>query len=238
MTSALAVPAVQAQVVNYSLSGNFTGINSGNAALVNAIAPVLGIGAFSVQLSIDVSAPGSPLFSGGTLYRPLSNTSMSFAGFTGTTEGCTSPGEFICTVQVRNGTGLNGTGGDSFLILTDIARSTAFNAAVGESRPLDFQFILGLFDFTGTLLSDESLGLDLTQQNPAAFFGSFAVFAPGQNGFDRADFGVELSSITLQQTVPEPSGYALLLVGLAGMCSVATRRSAQATGMTASRQSA
>ncbi len=218
-------PKAGAQVVDLTFEGVFTGTSSGATSLTTALSPLLGTGSFNVGLSLDRGVTGSPFFEGGTLYRALSNVSSSFSGFTSTHEGCTSPSEFFCTVRVFNRTGLSGTGSDVFNVFSDVGRSTALETASGSTRQLTFQFMFLLNDFLGTTLSNESLALDLTTQNLDLIFSQFTVFAPTTTGvFERADFGLQLRAIRPSAVVPEPSTYALVAVGLAGVGIVGRRR--------------
>lgn len=215
--SAVTASTVHAQIVKYQVTGNFTGSSSGDATLRSAISPLLGTSSFTMLFSLNTAAAGAPALGGGTLYRAVSNTASTFASFTSTEAGCTSSSDFICTAFVQNGTGVPGTGPDNFQVNGDVGHSAAFNSAAGGARPLDFQFQFFLFDFTGTALANESLNFDLRTPNPSSFTGSFSVFAPGTQGFDRADFALRLTSISLQQTVPEPSTYALMAGGLGAL---------------------
>ena len=228
--SAFTASTLHAQIVKYQVTGNFTGTSSGDATLRSAISPLLGTSSFTMLFSLNTAAAGAPALGGGTLYRAVSNTASTFAAFTSTEAGCTSNSDFICTTVVQNGTGTPGTGADNFQVFGDIGRSTAFNGAAGGARPLDFQFQFFLFDFTGNTLANESLNFDLRSASPSSFTGSFSVFAPGTQGFDRADFGLRLTSISLQQTVPEPSTYALMVGGLGALALLRRRRPRRSSG--------
>ncbi|WP_373057948.1 PEP-CTERM sorting domain-containing protein [Gemmatimonas sp.] len=96
---------------------------------------------------------------------------------------------------------------------------------VRDARALSFQFSFFLADFFANTLTSESAIPDLRS---LALSGNFAVFAPPANPipqpFDRANFGLRVTSITLQQVVPEPSTYMLLAAGLAGLGVISRRR--------------
>lgn len=222
-----------AQTVDLTFTGAFTGISDGNAGLRSAIGPLLGTGPFSVGLTLDRSAAVAPSIGVGTLYRAIANGSSSFSGFTSTNEGCTSISEFICTVRVVNRTGVfGGTGSDEVSLLSDLGQSAGLQqgvqAAGGGTRQLSFQFAFFYTDIAGSTLGNESLGFDFTALNPDRFTGELIVFAPAAaGGFDRAGFDVRLSSIRPSTVVPEPSSYALLAVGLAGI-GIAARRQRRA----------
>jgi len=200
--------------------------------LQRAINPVLANRFFSVLLSIDTRATGAPFVPEGferrgTIYRAVSNASSSFGTFSSADDECTSPSDFICTVRLLNGTGSPGTGFDQFLLLSGIGNSELFQREVSEARELSFQFIF-FNDFFSNIFDSELVIPDL---RTLALSGDFAVFAPAANPnpqfFDSANFGLVVTSITLQQVVPEPSAYMLLAAGLAGLGVIARRRRVQ-----------
>ena len=230
MSALLCAETAKAQVTNYRIQGVFTGASRGDPVLQGAINPVLANRFFSVLLSIDTRATGAPFVPEGferrgTIYRAVSNASSSFGTFSSSDGGCSSPSQFICTVALFNGTGSPGTGSDQFLLLSGIGNSQASGIAVAETRALSFQFSFFLADFLGLTITSESVIPDL---RTLALSGNFAVFAPAASpnpqSFDRADFGLRVTSITLQQVVPEPSTYMLLAAGLAGLGVISRRR--------------
>ena len=228
MSALLCAETAKAQVTNYTIQGVFTGASRGDAALQGAINPVLRADTFfSVLLSIDASVGGAPYSPEGTIFRAVSNASSSFGAFSSAQDECTSTSDFICTVRLLNSPGSSGTGFDQFLLLSGIGNSELFQREVSEARELSFQFIF-FNDFFSNIFDSELVIPDL---RTLALSGDFAVFAPAANPnpqfFDSANFGLVVTSITLQQVVPEPSAYMLLAAGLAGLGVIARRRRVQ-----------
>ncbi len=233
---------VSAAVVTYTFNGSFKASQTlgafENPLLVGAVAPLLGVGSspapktFSVTMSLDTAAVGVPAqsgFPGTQLYRAVTSSSSTFAGFSSTDQTCVgATSEFICTAQVVNGTGLfGGTGSDSYNLFMSLGRSNDFEAATNETRRLDFQFEFFFLDITGSALTSNSVDIDLSLLDIAKMSGGFVVFAPtvGAPGFDRADFDLQIDSIVTGSApttdVPEPgslflTALACLMLGLAG----------------------
>lgn len=231
LVGALFSGSVSAALVSYTFNGSFKASQTlggfENAQLVDSVAPVLGVGSsltpktFSVTVSLDTAATGVPSSTPGTqIYRTVVSSSSNFAGFSSTDQSCVgATGDFICTAQVFNGTGVFGSGSDSFALLPSLGRSIDFEAATGETRRLDFQFVLFFLDSSGNALTSNSVDVDLSLLDVTKFSGSFVVNAPtiGAPGFDRADFDLQIDSVRIgsapSSDVPEPGS--LFLTALA-----------------------
>ena len=214
-----------AALVTYTISGTFAGGDIGNNAFETAIQPKVANQAFSTTLTLDTTVTGSPLQSGpsGTqLFRAITSSTSSFAGFSITGTPCAGQtSDFICTAHVFNGTGQQsgGTGSDSFNLFSGIGRSAAFQTEIGESRQLDIQFGFFLTDITGNTIPVDPLTLDFSTVALSKMSGDFLVFAPTlTGGFDRADFRLSINSIVSgapSNNVPEPGS--LMLLAVAGL---------------------
>ena len=232
LVSGLFSGTVSAALVTYTFNGSFkpsqTVSEAEDVLLAGAVAPLLGVGSslapktFSVTVSLDAAATGVPSGTPGTqIYRTVVSSSSNFAGFSSTDRSCVgATGDFICTAFVFDGTGVfGGSGSDSFALLPSLGRSIDFEAATGETRRLDFQFVLFFSDISGNALTSNSVDVDLSLLDVANFSGSFVVFAPtiGAPGFDRADFDLQIDSVVTgsapSNDVPEPGS--LFLTALA-----------------------
>ena len=226
---------VSAAVLTYTFNGSFKASQTvgafENALLVDAVAPLLGVGSstapktFSVTVSLDSATVGVPAqsgFPGTQLYRAVTSSSSTFAGFSSIDQTCVgATSEFICTAQVFNGTGVfSGTGSDTYNLFASVGSSNEFEVATNETRDLVFQFEFFFLDIFGNDLTTNSVDVDLSLLDIAKMSGGFVVFAPtvGAPGFDRADFDLQIDSIVTGSApttdVPEPSQLLLLLASL------------------------
>lgn len=211
----LAAPLASAGLVSYTVEGRFTGTATDDATMVAAINPLLAGQALTMTLTLDTAAAGSPALGGGTLYRAITGSATTAAGFATTGGTCPSVSDLICTAVVRNGGG-GFFDPDHVNLFPSIEHSDALDAAAGLGRRLDLQFMLFFTDVTAGFLADEGLPTDLTRLDPALIQGQLGVFALNAGGFDRASFAFDIHRISTAAALPLPESgsLALVLLGL------------------------
>lgn len=226
----LVAPIASAALVTYTVEGSFTGAATDDTTLRNAISPLLAGQSLTLTVSLDTSVSGSATAGGVTLYRAVTGSSTHFAGFASASGTCPSVSDFICTASVHDGSG-GFADPDRFDLFPSIERSAALEAAAGLGRRLDLQFMLFITDFSGLLLDDSRLAVELSSVNVALVQGQLGVFASNGSGFDRASFDFSVSRIGTDapRPMPEPGSLALALLALSmlrGLAGARSRRTA------------
>lgn len=226
----LSAHSTAAAPISYTFEGHFTGQTRNDAALIQALGPLLGAGQSIRQtVTFDTAIPSSGLVNvNRTLYRAVTASTVQFAGFQDAVEtrfgGCPNRADLICTMQIRDGVG-RAPGSfldpDHISIFPNTLASAALEAASGIGRSLELQFMLFFDDITGQALADDTLDLDLTALDVSGWSGSLGVYKSGANGLEFANFRYSIDRISLTgangTAIPEPASLALVALALGGL---------------------